>query len=193
MGRRPGKKHQCTLFLWVRYTDGWHEYCAACGKSTGRIEKERPKDDPFYATMKSLESETVMERELRIGQHLVFIDAERQERDALLIAIHGDPKGRLSMPRRKPNPNPTRTDDTYIYEKDEDGNILYDYKEEGGHWPCVNLVIVDKNEGAHDQYGRQTVKENITSVVHWTDSSARGFCWRFADEEMSGERAPTIV
>jgi len=133
-----------------------------------------------------------MERELRIGQHLVFVDANRQERDALLICIHGDPKGRLVVSRRKPNPNPTGTDDTYIFETDEEGHILSDYKEAGKHWPCVNLVVVDKNEGAEDQYGRQTVKENITSVVHWTDSSAQGFCWKFADEEMSGEVAPII-
>jgi len=37
--------------------------------------------------MEPLESEAMMERELVIGQHLVFIDADRQERDALLIAF----------------------------------------------------------------------------------------------------------
>ena len=124
-----------------------------------------------------------MERELRIGQHLVFVDAERQERDALLICIHGDPKGRLIIPRKN---------DAGEYETDSEGNILNDYKEAGEHWPCVNLVVVDKNKGAEDQYGRQTVKENITSIVHWTDSSAQGFCWRFVDEEMSGAVAPVI-
>jgi hypothetical protein len=124
-----------------------------------------------------------MERELRIGQHLVFIDAERQERDALLIAIHGDPMGRRVM---------SRTDDAGEYVTDDEGVIQCDYDQAGEHWPCVNLVVVDKNENARDQYGRQTVKENITSVVHWSDSSARGFCWRFADEEMTGAQAPTI-
>lgn len=53
-------------------------------------------------------------------------------------------------------------------------------------WPCVNLVVVDKSVMAKDQYGRQTVKDGVTSVVHYTDSSAQGFCWRFPDEEMIG-------
>lgn len=136
-----------------------------------------------------------MNRKLRIGQHLVFIDADREERDALLICIHGDPEGRMVVPRRKTNPNPKEENfgrDLYIYEKDEEGNIINDYKEPGQHWPCINMVIVDKHEGATDQYGRQTVKENVTSVVHWTSNSAQGFCWRFADEEMTGMPAPSI-
>ncbi len=136
-----------------------------------------------------------MERELKIGQHLVFIDAERQERDALLICIHGDPQGRLVMPRRKPAKEEDRdkpgfyVDDNgiYTYEVDEKGVIVNDYKEPGEHWPCINIVVVDKNEGAEDQYGRQTSKEH-TSVVHWTDSSAIGYCWRFADEKVDWSR-----
>lgn len=95
-----------------------------------------------------------MERMLRVGQHLVFVDEDRMERDALVTAIHGDPQG--------------------------DG---------GTNWPCLNLVFVTKEPGAQDQYGRQTVRS--LSAVHWKNSSAVGYCWRFVDEEMT-EGAPTI-
>lgn len=136
-----------------------------------------------------------MERELRIGQHLVFIDADRQERDALLICIHGDPQGRLVIPRRKPmtaedEGKPGVYSDAnglYAYEHDEKGLLVNDYEEPGQHWPCINIVVVDKNPGAEDQYGRQTSKEH-TSIVHWTSSSAIGYCWRFADEEVDWKR-----
>lgn len=123
-----------------------------------------------------------MERELKVGMHLIYIDADREERDALLIAIHGDPKGTAH----------------YVPKLDEDGNVATG--EDGGfvidheykHWPCVNLVVVEKNQSAQDQYGRQTQKDGITSVVHWRDSSAHGFCWRFPGEEVIGSAAPTI-
>jgi len=126
-----------------------------------------------------------MERELRIGQHLVFIDAERQERDALLICIHGNPRGALER---------NLTDDKGQYLRGPDGYVLTEEIEEtaGKHWPCVNLVVVDKNEGAKDQYGRQTLKDGITSIVHWSDNSAHGFCWRFPDEEVEGRAARSI-
>ena len=115
-----------------------------------------------------------MERELKIGQHLVFIDADRQERDALLISIHGDPKGRW-----------------YVWDEDDPDRKGPSHPEmppDGPHWPCVNLVVVEKNEGAQDQYGRQTKKEGVTSVVHWTDSTAQGFCYRWPDEEVDWSR-----
>jgi len=123
-----------------------------------------------------------MERELRIGMYLVFVDADREERDALLICIHGNPKGEAYQQPKFDERG------QFIY---EDGHILY---EEGmrHRWPCINLVVVDKNTGAKDQYGRQTIKEGVTSVVHWTDSSAHGFCWRFPDEEITGLAAPSI-
>lgn len=106
-----------------------------------------------------------MERELKIGQHLVFIDEHRRERDALLICIHGEPKG-----------------SKYRLEGESEDRI---------DWPCVNLVVVCYEEDAQDQYGRQTTKEP-SSVVHWANSSANGYCWRFADEEMTGSAAPSI-
>jgi hypothetical protein len=124
-----------------------------------------------------------MERELRIGQHLVFIDEDRQERDALLLCIHGDPEGYMSQD----------------YEWDENGKAVLD---DNGNmvpkgkpyrkWPCINLVVVDKNEGAEDQYGRQTTKDN-TSVVHHLDSTAVGYCWRFADEKVDWSKAQKPV
>jgi len=146
-----------------------------------------------------------MERELRIGQHLVFIDAERQERDALLICIHGDPQGRMAIPNRKSVELLTEEEKAsgewqldshnppmYAYRQNEDGSLVVEYKEPGEHWPCVNIVVVDKNEGAKDQYGRQTSKEH-TSVVHWTDSTAIGYCWRFADEKVDWSMAQAPI
>lgn len=146
-----------------------------------------------------------MERELRIGQHLVFIDAERQERDALLICIHGDPQGRMAVSIRKSASELTEEEKAsgewqadshdppiYAYKVDEKGLMIIDHKEPGQHWPCINIVVVDKNEGAEDQYGRQTSKEH-TSVVHWTSSSAIGYCWRFADEEVDWSRMQAPV
>lgn len=137
-----------------------------------------------------------MERELKIGQHLVFIDANRVERDALLICIHGDAHGQQAIPIRKAADklteeekssgeweNDIHTPPIYAYKLDENGNPIVEYKEPGEHWPCINIVVVDKNEGAEDQYGRQTSKEH-TSVVHWIDSTAVGYCWRFADEQV---------
>jgi hypothetical protein len=125
-----------------------------------------------------------MERELKVGQHLVFVDAERKERDALLLCIHGDPRGAQRT---------CRTDEKGEYISDEKGVIISDEVEgtAGSDWPCINIVVVRDNPSAQDQYGRETTKEH-TSVVHWTYSSAQGYCWRFADEEMSGEAAPPI-
>jgi hypothetical protein len=61
---------------------------------------------------------------------------------------------------------------------------------DGPNWPCLNLVVVDSNEGAQDQYGRQT--EHPSSVVHWTNSSANGYCWRFVGEEITAKPGPPI-
>ena len=146
-----------------------------------------------------------MERELRIGQHLVFLDEHRRERDSLVLAIHGDPQGRLSCSVRKSASELTEEERAsgrwqldgndppiYAYKQDENGHMTVEYKEPGEHWPCLNLVVVDDNEGAQDQYGRQTKKEGVTSIVHWTNSSAHGFCWRWPDEVMTGKAAPTI-
>jgi hypothetical protein len=85
-----------------------------------------------------------MERKLKIGEVVVFIDSHRAEHTALVTCIHGDPEGRLVIPRRKPKKNPKPGEDTYDYETDENGVILNDYKEPGQHWPCINLIIDEK-------------------------------------------------
>jgi hypothetical protein len=122
------------------------------------------------------------EKMLRIGQHVVFIDEHRRERDALLVAIHGDPQGRLCLGTKK---NEQGEDVT-----DENGILVADYGEPGTNWPCVNLVVVGDKEEAQDQYGRQI--DRPSSVVHWTDSSAHGYCWRFRDEVIDAEMGRTI-
>ena len=151
------------------------------------------------------ESEAVMSRELRIGMHIVFIDAHRKERDALLTAIHGDPRGRMVISTRKSASELTEDEKSsgewkmdshdppiYAYKVNEDGTYVVEYKEAGEHWPCVNLVVVSENEGAQDQYGRQ-IDERHTSIVHWGDSTAVGYCFRFADERVDWSKMqPTI-
>lgn len=124
-----------------------------------------------------------MERELKVGQHVVFVDELRRERDALVTAIHGDPRG---AERR------CRVDENGQYVSDAKGVIISDEIEgtAGTNWPCVNLIVASDEPGAQDQYGRQI--DRPSSVVHWTHSSASGYCWRFADEKMTGQAAPTI-
>jgi hypothetical protein len=113
-----------------------------------------------------------MERKLEIGMGLVFIDENRKERDALVTAIHGDPEG-------------------YSYYPNEDLKALHGSDAMVTDWPCLNFVVVDDSEGSQDQYGRQVVRH--TSVVHWRQSSARGFCWRFQDEEVFGEELTKTI
>ena len=136
------------------------------------------------------ESENGMES-LEIGGVVVYIDEHRAEHNALVTAIHGDPQGRLVMPRRKPKENPGSGGDMYDYETDENGVILNDYGPEGESWPCVNLLIVSPTEACQDQYGRQL--ERYASVVHMSSSSAQGFCYRFPSDKLdSAMRQPTV-
>lgn len=125
-----------------------------------------------------------MERELKIGQHLVFLDEYRRERDALLLCIHGDPKGGQQEVVKGEDGKPITDDRGFMKMRTVPGT-------EGTNWPCVNLVVVSDNSDAKDQYGRQTTKD-ATSVVHWTDNSAQGYCWKFADEEVTGVPATPI-
>jgi hypothetical protein len=115
--------------------------------------------------------------------HLVFIDEHRRERDALLTCIHGDPLGRQITGTKK----------------DEDGNNLiidgvvqFEYGEPGENWPCINLVVISDNENAQDQYGRQ-VDDRYTSIVHMGDSTAIGYCYRFADETVDWSKVQPSV
>ncbi len=146
-----------------------------------------------------------MSRELKIGMHIVFIDAHRRERDALLTAIHGDPQGRMTISSRKAASDLTEeekasgrweTDSNdppiYAYEVKEGGIPVVEMIEPGEHWPCVNLVVVSDNEDAQDQYGRQ-IDERFTSIVHWSGNSAIGFCFRFADEEVDWSKMQETI
>ncbi len=128
----------------------------------------------FWAAMEP-QKEAVMSK-LKVGGHVVFIDSHRRERDALLTAIWGDPDGR----------NVTGC------HQDDEGNYVSEYDEPGTNWPCVNLVVISDNEEAQDQYGRQ-IDDRHTSIVHWTNSSAVGYCWRFADEKVDWGRIQPVV
>jgi len=145
--------------------------------------------------MEPLERETVMNRELKIGMHVVFIDEYRRDRDALITAIHGDPMGGFVVEVRKGAKDLTDEEKAsgdwhfdhhdppiYAYLHDEDGNQVTEYSEAGKYWPCINLVVVSDNESAQDQYGRQ-LADRSSSVVHQSNSTAVGNCYRFADEK----------
>jgi len=153
--------------------------------------------------MEPHESEAVMDRKLRIGMHVVFIDSYRRERDALVTAIHGDPDGRMAIADRKPANEVTEeekdsyqmdshTPPIYAYKLDDNGCQVVNYIEPGQHWPCINLVVISDNKEAQDQYGRQ-LDDRHTSVVHQGDSTAVGYCYRFADEATNwADMQPTI-
>jgi hypothetical protein len=147
-----------------------------------------------------------MSRELKIGMHIVFIDENRRERDALLTAIHGDPHGSMVWSIRKAPSELTEEDKAsgeweldkytsppiYAYKVNEDGSHVTESKEPGEHWPCVNLVVISDNGDAIDKYGRQ-IDERYSSIVYQEDSTAVGNCYRFGDEETNwSEMQPTI-
>jgi len=108
------------------------------------------------------------ERKLMIGGTVIYIDARRVEHVALVNCIHGDPAGRLLLIK----------DGQCAYEDDGTAKL----SEPGKDWPCINLLIVSPNEECQDQYGRQI--ERNTSVVHQSNSSALGMCYRFMDEAL---------
>lgn len=146
-----------------------------------------------------------MERELKIGQHVVFIDEHRRERDALLTAIHGDPQGRSVVPIRKAVEDLTDEERKsgeweidshkpamYAYKLNELGHHACDYGPVGESWPCVNLVVIADNEDAQDQYGRQ-IDDRHTSIVHHSDNTAIGYCYRFVDEEIDWSKMQKTI
>lgn len=144
------------------------------------------------------------QQELKVGGVVVFIDSHRMEHKALVTCIHGDPLGRQMVNRRKSAKDCTEEERAsghwridkydppmYVYEIDENGQDIYDYGEPGESWPCINLVIVSPNPECQDPYGRQL--ERHTSVVHQSNSSAVGYCFRFEDERLRTElRQPTV-
>lgn len=94
--------------------------------------------------------------ELQIGQAIVFVDENRQERDALITFIHGNPDG-------------------IVY-------TLAGEQIERRQWPCINILTLSSNVDCQDQYGRQA--ERFSSVVHIEQSSAKGMCYRFSQEAL---------
>jgi len=104
-----------------------------------------------------------MERKLKIGCCVLFVDDRYRVHEALVTAIHGDPLGRTADAR-------IQTDDGTVGGRDP-----------GSNWPCINLVYVVPEEDQQDQYGRQTKHES--SVVHISHNSAGGYCWQWSDEK----------
>ena len=105
-----------------------------------------------------------MKRRLEIGYMVTFIDSRRVEHPALITAIWGEPEGEA------------------IPAVPEVG------QEAGVRWPCINLVFVTHDESRTDQYGRQI--DRPTSIVHQSDNSAAGNCYRFPDEGIRSWEEP---
>lgn len=89
-----------------------------------------------------------------VGQHVIYVDQDRRWHDALLVGVWGEPAVRKSHFK----------DDAEVW-----------------HYPCVNLVHVAGDGLKTDQYGRQ-IERDGSSVSHYLDSTAPGYCWLHPDE-----------
>jgi hypothetical protein len=98
-----------------------------------------------------------MNRDLKVGCAVVFVDSQRRPHAALVTAWHG------GVP---------------------DGTSLEDYKASSGwqHPPCLNLVLVSGDANKADPYGRQL--ERHLSVGHGDAQTPprMGVFWLWPDE-----------
>lgn len=92
------------------------------------------------------------DRQVNVGDSVIFTDEDRVDHNALITAIHGE---------------------SYWVERGSDGERVIQH-------PCVNLVFVAGDESRKDNYGRQT--EHSSSVTHREAQTGGGLCWRFLDE-----------
>ncbi len=90
---------------------------------------------------------------LEVGQFVRYCSEDRQWYNALITAVHGEPR----------------------YANEEAGDFTPSF-------PCVNLSFVSGDESAQDQYGRQMVRDK-TSISHYGQYVASGFFWCHPDEE----------
>lgn len=121
-----------------------------------------------------------MEKSLKPGSIVIFVDAERRRHNALVTEAHGDELGREAK-----------------YKHDEEGHVCYDekgiypviesYGPVGERWPCINLTYVSSDPKKHDSYGRQ-LERDATSVPYLEDSTAAGYCFFFPGEEERAEK-----
>ena len=103
---------------------------------------------------------------LEVGQHVRFCSEDRQWYDALITAVHGDPRVESIISGR-----------SYV------GGKLYEGEDyEIASYPCVNLSFVSNDESAQDQYGRQMVRDK-TSISHCGQFVASGFFWCHPEDE----------
>ncbi len=117
--------------------------------------------------MDSAESETVMEnaelKRLEVGQFVRYCSEDRQWYDALITAVHGEPRMSHSA-------------------SIVDGKSVVSETADLVSYPCVNLSFVSGDESAQDQYGRQMIRDK-TSISHYGQYVASGFFWCHPDEE----------
>jgi len=102
----------------------------------------------------AVESEAAMEaKRVEVGQHVVFVDQDRKWHESILVGVWGEPSLHT---------------------------VLHEGVERM-HYPCVNLVHVSADGSKTDQYGRQ-IERDGSSVPHYLDSTAPGYCWLHPDE-----------
>lgn len=103
-------------------------------------------------------------KRLEVGQHVRYCSEDRIWYDALVTAIHGDP--RIVKDHQQWNS-----------EEQECFTVR-----EVAQYPCVNLSFVSSDESAQDQYGRQMIRDK-TSIPHFGEYVASGFFWCHPEDE----------
>ena len=95
------------------------------------------------------------ERQLKVGDPVIFFDQFGMEHHALLTAIHGE---------------------RYTYDKGYDNEPTIEKIEN----PSVNLLLISPDPKREDTYGRQIERES--SVVHSSNQGAWGNFWCLPEE-----------
>jgi len=111
-----------------------------------------------------------MEREYRVGQHVIYVDGYGNRRDALVKTwwVQWPPGGYPSAAGAR---HPDIPSDVIVFHKSNNGD---------GAEPGCNLVFVSGDPKRDDSCGRQT--EVSTSVVHKGQQVAHGNYWCWPDE-----------
>lgn len=121
-----------------------------------------------------------MNRKLKVGETVHFVDEYRRFHLAMVICIHGDPEGCKLR---------NKIDDNGEFVTNERGIIQTEGYDPGTSWPCLNLLYASPNPDCNDQYGRQIVRPS--SAVYQADNRARANCWKFVDEDLLPPETPS--
>lgn len=105
-------------------------------------------------------------KRLEVGQFVRYCSEDRQWYDALITAMHGEPRTVRII-----------GGSSYM-----DGKLYEGEDYDSPQYPCINLSFVSGDESAQDQYGRQMIRDK-TSISHYGQYVASGFFWCHPDDE----------